>query len=214
MTRKRSKRQQEMPLMADLFDLPTSPPEVSRLFDPVARGPTTDEPKKGARKPFKTLYSRKAKQDWTYSRQEVMDLYDVCRNTVTNWIKEGLVYIPDRPILFRGSDLNAFHAARRKRARKVCRPGEFFCFHCKAIVSLVCQSAGFRWDREHAGSLSWSCPSCGKPNEIYQSRSQAHLLTELGVNLTPMNDDYYPPRRAGEVVQIPPESEAIHEPVE
>jgi hypothetical protein len=143
-----------------------------------------------------------------------MDLYDVSRNTIANWIKDGLVFVPGREALFRGRELNAFHSARRERARKHCRPGEFLCFHCKTIVSLIGGSAEASWDQPHTATLSWSCPSCGKPNGTYQSRRKLQCLTELGVNLTPINDDCYPSHPRGEVVQIPSKSETLDEPVE
>jgi len=220
MTKKRELRDDDH-VMADLFDVPVlpHPSEASRsegTISPAAPGaptPTPDKPRK-ERKQSKIYHSRKAKQDWTYDRDGVMALYDVTRNTVTNWIREGLVTVPGDPVLFRGVDLNAFQQARRVGARRNCSPGEFLCFHCKKVSSLKGEAAEVHWRGEHAGTLGWSCPACGEPNETFQSRSQVQKLEELGVNLTSSKDDYTPSRRPGEIVQITPKSEVIHEPVE
>lgn len=217
MTKKRSKLDDTSPI-ADLFDLPvlTNPPEASSCVAPAASTPATAKSEKRARKPFKIFHPRKAKQDWTYSRAAVMGLYGVTRNTVINWMKEGLVTVPGHPVLFRGEDLNAFHEARRAGARRNCSPGEFLCFHCKKVSSLKGEAAEVHWHSDHTCTLRWSCPrpTCSKPNETFQSRSQVQILEELGVNLTSSEDDYSPSRRPGEIVQITPKSEVIHEPVE
>jgi hypothetical protein len=215
MTKKHSQRD-DAPPMADLFNLLVlpNPPEMRSFAAAVASNPTPAKSEKATRKPFKIFHSRKAKRDRTYNRAEVMHLYGVTRNTVTNWIDEGLVTVPGHPVLFRGEDLNAFHQARRVGARRNCSPGEFLCFHCKKVSSLKGQDAEVHWHRDHAGTLGWSCPACGKPNETFQSLSQVQNLEELGVNLTSRKDDYSPSRRPGEIVQIPPDSEVIHEPVE
>lgn len=217
MTRKRSTRD-DRSLMADLFDLPvsTNPLKASSSAAPAASMSATARSDKRARKPFKIYHPRKAKQDRTYSRAEVMDLYHITRNTVTNWINEGLVIVPGHPVLFRGEDLNAFHQERHARARRNCPRGHFLCFHCKKVLSLKGQAAEVHWHSDHACTLRWSCPclTCSKPNETYQSRTQIQRLEELGVNLTSSEADYSPSRRPGEVVQIPPESEVIHESVE
>lgn len=152
MTKKRSKRD-DAPLMADLFDLPvlSNPPEMNSPAAPAAPTPPTAKSEKRARKPFKIFHPRKAKNDRTYDRAEVMDLYDVTRNTVTNWIDEGLVTVPVHPVLFRGEDLNAFHQARRVGARRNCSPGEFLCFHCKKVSSLKRGSSGSALARRACG---------------------------------------------------------------
>ncbi|MCX5568166.1 MULTISPECIES: helix-turn-helix transcriptional regulator [Kaistia] len=217
MTKQRSKRDDTSPI-ADLFGLPVlnNPPEVSSGSAPAASAPATAKSGKGARKPFKIFHPRKAKQDRTYNRADVMDLYGVGRNTVTNWMKEGLVTVPGHPVLFRGEDLNTFHEARRAGARRNCSPGEFLCFHCKKVSSLKGAAAEVHWHSDHTCTLRWFCPrpTCSKPNETFQSRSQVRILEEQGVNLTSVEDDYSPSRRPGEVVQITPKSEVIHEPVE
>jgi hypothetical protein len=209
MTKKRSKRDDTSPI-ADLFDL-INPWEVSSRSAPAASTPAPAKSEKRARKPFKIFHPRKAKQNRNYSRAEVMDLYGVTRNTVTNWIREGLVVVPGPTVLFRGEDLNAFHHARHARARRKCPPGHVYCLRCDKVLSLLGRAAEMHWRNDLVGTLRWSCPACGKPGAIYQSRSQVQKLEQLGVNLTSSKDDYSPSRRPGEIVQTPPKTEVLHE---
>jgi hypothetical protein len=70
-----------------------------------------------------------------YSVEEVMSLYSVCRNTVSNWVRSGLVPVDRKiPQLFRGAMLIQFHEARRARTCQHLRSGEFKCLGCKAAV--------------------------------------------------------------------------------
>lgn len=217
MTKKHSKPY-DTSSIGDLFDLPVlpNPPEVGSRVPPGTSTSAAARSRKGARKPSRIFHHRKAKQDRTYNRAEVMELYGVTRNTIANWIKEGLVVVPGHPALFRGEALIAFHQARRVGARRSCPPGHFLCFHCKKVSSLIGQAAEVHWHNDPTCTLRWSCPrtTCGKPNGTFQSRSQVQRLEELGVNLTSSDDDYSPSRPPGEIVQIPPKSEVNHEPVE
>jgi hypothetical protein len=218
MTRKRSVQDETLP-MAALFDLPTlhDPPEAgpsAETSPPAASSPSTPTKPRKARTPSKTFRSRKAKKNWTYDRDGVMALYRMTRNTVANWIRKGLPTIPGDPVLFRGRDLNNFHQERRDGARLNLPQGYFLCFHCKKVSSLKGEAAEVRWRGEHAATLGWSCPACGKTNATYFSRSRVRILEELGVNLTCSKDDYTTSRRPGEIVQFSPKSEVIYEPVE
>lgn len=80
-----------------------------------------------------------------YSVEEVMRLYSVSRNTISNWISAGLQPSAcGTPQLFHGAELGRFHIARR-----TLRSGEFKCFGCKEAVfpeleSLVLGGSGSR----------------------------------------------------------------------
>ena len=90
------------------------------------------------RKKRRNLQSdRKARLHQLYSSDDVIKLYEISRNTLTNSIADGLTVIDAEPRLFRGSDLNAFHGRRRKAAGKPL--GRFFvsCFGCKRSHSLL-----------------------------------------------------------------------------
>ena len=91
------------------------------------------------RKKRRNLQSdRKARCHQLYSSDDVIKLYEISRNTLTNWIAEGLPFADAEMRLFRGKDLNAFHARRRKGASgPPLAPFMANCFGCKGTHSLI-----------------------------------------------------------------------------
>lgn len=81
---------------------------------------------------------RKARIHQLYSSDDVIKLYEISRNTLTNWVAGGLSFIDAEPRLFRGSELNAFHSRRREKAAGA-PLGQFLvnCFACKRSHSLL-----------------------------------------------------------------------------
>ena len=60
-----------------------------------------------------------------YTVEEIASLFGVHRNTVRQWIKQGLPTSDQkRPFLILGRGLVAFLQARRKKNRRTCQPGE------------------------------------------------------------------------------------------
>lgn len=91
------------------------------------------------RKKRRNLQSnRKARLHQLYSSDDVIKLYEISRNTLTNWIAGGLGFIEAEQRLFRGSELNAFHNRRRVKAAGECL-GLFSarCFGCKRSHSML-----------------------------------------------------------------------------
>lgn len=105
---------------------------------------------------------RKARLHQLYSSDDVIKLYDISRNTLTNWIADGLNVIDAAQRLFRGSDLNAFHSRRRKTAGKPL--GQFFvnCFGCKRSHSLLEDDISISPGRtDKVFRVSRTCPDTG-----------------------------------------------------
>ncbi len=76
---------------------------------------------------------RLIKTDWTYTVDEISQLFSVHPNAVRRWIKAGLETIDtSRPILIHGSDLRAFVTNRQKARKQKCSEGEFYCCRCRA----------------------------------------------------------------------------------
>jgi hypothetical protein len=68
----------------------------------------------------------------SYEVAEMAQLFGVHRNTVRQWLQEGLETIDDRrPLLVHGVALKAFLVQRQSARKHVCGPGEFFCFKCR-----------------------------------------------------------------------------------
>lgn len=80
----------------------------------------------------RTPNARLVKRDSTYTVEETAALLEVHVNTVRNWQSDGLHPIDaHRPILFHGSDVQAFLRRRQTRRRQHCGPGELYCFKCR-----------------------------------------------------------------------------------
>ena len=74
------------------------------------------------------------KSKHVYKVEEVMALYGVCRNTVSNWVHKGLRPSDDKqPQVFRGAELTRFHSAQRKPKEQL-TVGEVYCVGCREPV--------------------------------------------------------------------------------
>jgi hypothetical protein len=67
-----------------------------------------------------------------YSFEELAAVFGVHKNTVANWVKEGLPCLKERrPFLILGQDAREFLRALRARKKQSCKPDEFYCMRCK-----------------------------------------------------------------------------------
>ena len=105
---------------------------------------------------------RQAKMHWNYSRPDVMSMYDVSTNTISNWIANGLRVIKGKDLLFRGSDLNAFHRYRRDNAKRPCDWHEVYCFCCKQRHSLLVLDYQIATTRNYGIRITFTCPETEK----------------------------------------------------
>src|SRR5262245_65852166 len=72
----------------------------------------------------------------SYSVEEIARLLGLHRNTVRNWLKQGLPAIDDRrPMLVLGRELSRFLHERRQKAKQKCGPGQIYCIACRAPKS-------------------------------------------------------------------------------
>ena len=98
---------------------------------------------------------------FVYSVDDAMKLYDVCRNTVSNWVVSGIASIDElKPQLFRGSELSRFHNERRRRTITQLRSGEFKCVGCKAVVYPHSQTLEVRQTTTGKFLAQAICPDC------------------------------------------------------
>ncbi len=104
----------------------------------------------------------RVKKDRVYSVDELMELFSVTRNTVSNWRAHGLKASDDqRPLLFRGDVVARFHVERRAQSSQILEPGQFKCFGCKSAVfpdaRCIIQFTG-----NGSARFEGECPDCGK----------------------------------------------------
>jgi hypothetical protein len=104
---------------------------------------------------------RRVKSLRSYTVEEIAGLFGIHKNTVRNWVKNGLTPIDSkRPILILGSDLVTFLQARRAKRKQKCRPGELYCVHCRIPKSPAGDMAEYSPVTEKVGNLIAICPTC------------------------------------------------------
>lgn len=134
------------------------------------------------RKKRRNLQSnRKARHHQLYSSDDVIKLYEISRNTLTNWIADGLPFIDAQWRLFRGLDLNAFHSRRREKA--VGEPlGRFLvkCFGCKRSHSLLEGDVSvFPGRTDGIFRVSKTCPETGVMANRFVCSEELEALQRL-----------------------------------
>lgn len=104
---------------------------------------------------------RKVKIHRNYTGEEIAGLFGIHKNTVRNWLKDGLSPIDNnRPMLILGHDLIAFLKARRENRKQKCRPGEFYCVRCRVPQKPAGNMADYSPVTEKVGNLIAICPAC------------------------------------------------------
>jgi hypothetical protein len=123
-----------------------------------------------------------AKIHRNYTVEEAAELYDVFKGTVRAWIKAGLPVLNDkRPMLILGSDLVAFHQARRKKNKQQCQPGELYCVRCRAPRKPAGDMADYQIITEKIGNLIAICPDC---DNIMNRRVSLSTLEQISGKLS------------------------------
>ena len=97
-----------------------------------------------------------------YSADELCDVYNITRNTVTNWVNSGLCTSDERrPYVFRGAELQRFHNAREAKDRKSLKKGEFNCLACSSAIFPPPESIRFNTTLKGHRMCFGVCPDCG-----------------------------------------------------
>ena len=105
---------------------------------------------------------RKLNVHRTYYVDEVARACNVHRQTVRNWIKNGLVVLANaRPTLISGGALLAYLTERRTKAKRPCGPGQLYCFRCRVPMPPTAGTLLFQQASPTSGSLRAPCAECG-----------------------------------------------------
>ena len=104
---------------------------------------------------------RLAKIHRNYTVEEIANLYSVHKNTVRQWIKQGLPIIDNlRPILVLGRQLAAFLCKKRQKNTRTCKPGEIYCLKCREPRTPAGDMVDYQATTERLGNLIGICPCC------------------------------------------------------
>lgn len=97
----------------------------------------------------------------SYTVEEIAAMFGIHKNTVRNWVKDGLAISDDkRPMLILGHDLVAYLQARRGKNKQSCKPGELYCVRCRAPKLPAAGMADYEPVTEKFGNLKAICPDC------------------------------------------------------
>ena len=90
-------------------------------------------------------------------------LFNVHKNTVRNWLKQGLEPIDgQRPTVIRGEEIRRFLAERRARSKQTCGPGRIYCLPCRAPKVPAGKMAECVATGDTTGTLRGICPDCDR----------------------------------------------------
>ncbi len=96
-----------------------------------------------------------------YTVEEMVQLLGKHKNTVRNWLRDGLEVIDDRrPALVLGSILVDFLKKRRGRNKLTLKPGEIYCVRCRGAVNPAGGMADCVEVTDAIGNLRGICPRC------------------------------------------------------
>jgi len=128
------------------------------------------------RRKYKTSRIRK---HLSYSVPEICEDLGVHRNTVREWIRQGLPKLDtSRPLLIYGSNLKIFLEARQKSRKKKCAFNELYCFRCRSPRQLMGNLADVHKHTEKTVMLSGLCEACHNSLNKVQSRKILSKLSE------------------------------------
>ena len=97
----------------------------------------------------------------SYTVEEVASLLGKHKNTVRNWVKDGLATIDDkRPMLILGPDLVEFIKKRRAKNKQSCKPGQLYCVRCRVPKLPEGNMADYEPVTEKIGNMIAICPDC------------------------------------------------------
>jgi Helix-turn-helix domain len=98
----------------------------------------------------------------SYTVEEVALLFGKHKNTVRNWIAEGLQPIDNRrPTLIHGRELARFLRQRRLNGKQPCPPGHFYCFKCRTSRPPDGGLVDYLPMTSTTGNIRAICPECG-----------------------------------------------------
>ena len=112
-----------------------------------------------------------------YKVEEIARLFGIHKNTVRAWVKAELpISDGNRPMLILGQDLRAYLQECRTKNKQPCRPGELYCFHCRAPREPAGGMADCLPLTPSVGHLTAICPDCFCMMNQHISMAKLELL--------------------------------------
>ena len=113
-----------------------------------------------------------------YTVEEIAIRLSKHKNTVRDWIKQGLAACTEkRPTLILGTELRKFLETKRTAGKRPCKPGEMYCFRCRAPRKPAGNMADYVPGTETKGKLVGLCPDC---NTVMNQQTSLAKMQRLG----------------------------------
>lgn len=117
----------------------------------------------------------------SYTVEEIAGLFDIHKNTVRSWIKDGLEPLDrKRPMLVAGRELVRYLQTRRAKHKQTCSPGELYCVRCRKPQPPAADMVEYTPVTEKFGNLRAICPEC---DSIMNRRVSRARLNEVCTGL-------------------------------
>jgi hypothetical protein len=130
----------------------------------------------------KRFSPRRVKIHRSYAVEEAARVLGSHKNTVRNWLGDGLAPIDGRrPTLIQGAKLKAYLNTSRHRNRSPCGPGQIYCLRCRSPRHPMAAMAEYIPITPTSGNLRAFCPNC--LGRIFRRVSLLRLAAVTG-NLT------------------------------
>lgn len=115
----------------------------------------------------------------TYTVEEMATVFGIHRNTVRQWLIQGLTTIDyRRPCLVKGDVLAAFLKERRANNKRPCSAGQIYCLPCREPKTPAGKRVMYQAMTVDRGNLLGTCPDCG--TRLYRRVSLAKIAAAIG----------------------------------
>lgn len=123
---------------------------------------------------------QRIKQTHPYTLDEIAELYEIHKGTVSQWLKEGLEKIDSkRPYLIRGSELKRFLKEKQMKRKRKCREGEIFCLPCKLPQKPVQNQVYAKEQNDRQFRVIGICPKCKRIMNVYKNKSDLERMAKF-----------------------------------
>lgn len=127
---------------------------------------------------MKRINPRLAKKHRSFTVSELADLLGVHKNTVREWLKKGLPTIDGAmPTLIDGAEFQEWWGKQRKAAKRPCKPGQIYCFKCRAPKAPALGMVEYAATNAATGNLKALCETCG--TLMHQNIRLANLAARM-----------------------------------